>query len=139
MRPFAYPVRIEEPEPGEFIATFRDVPEAITGGATQAEALEQAADALTIALEGYLKVEAALPVASPAEAGEEVVFPTPALVARAALQSTMADQNLSGRALAQRLGKDEKHVRRILSGEATLDQVLKALRALGLRAEMTVA
>lgn len=136
MPAFHYPARIDEAAPGEFIVTFRDVPEAITGAATYAEAYELAIDALSVAIEGYLDEERALPEASPPEPGEEVIIMTPAVVARVALAVTMQDQGVTRRALAERMGKDEKQVRRILSGEASLDQAVAAMRALGLRADL---
>ena len=43
-------------EDGGFVVTFRDVPEAITQGDTLDEALHNAADALTVALDGYVGV-----------------------------------------------------------------------------------
>jgi predicted RNase H-like HicB family nuclease len=42
-------------EDGGFVVTFRDVPEAITQGGTLDEALHNAADALTVALEFYAR------------------------------------------------------------------------------------
>ncbi|MDY6924011.1 MAG: hypothetical protein SWI22_08645 [Pseudomonadota bacterium] len=50
----------------------------------------------------------------------------------------MGSAGVSNRALAERMGKDEKHVRRILSGAASLDQAVTALRALGAAPTLTV-
>lgn len=133
MRAFAYPAQIEEQAPGEFLVTFRDIPEAITGGATLAESFALAVDALGVAIEGYLIDGQAVPDPTPAEAGEFVIPLDPAIAARAALETTMLHAGVSGRALADRMGKDEKHVRRILSGAAKMDQTLEALRVLGVR------
>lgn len=139
MSSFAYPALIQEEAPGEFIVIFRDIPEAITGAPTRAEALDEAIDALSVAIEGYLAEGRALPDASSAEAGEDVVSVTPALAARVALVETMAEKKVSGRALAERLMKDERHVRRILSGQSTIEQSVLALRALGVRATLTTS
>lgn len=138
MPDYAYPALIEEAAPGEFIVTFRDVPEALTGGATLAEAANLAIDAVSVAIEGYLEAGETLPVASQAEAGEVGIPLDLRVAARLALQTEMTTIGLSQRALAERLGKDEKHVRRILSGEASLDQAVAAMRVLGLRPLMTV-
>lgn len=138
MPAFAYPARIEEAAPGEFIVTFRDVPEAVTGAATLVEAADLAMDALSVAIEGYLEADRPIPVASPVEAGDVAVPLSLAVAARVALQDAMAAGGVSRRALGQRLGKDEKHVRRILAGEASLDQSVAAMRVLGLQPQLAV-
>lgn len=138
MPAFTYPVLIQEEAPGEFIATFRDIPEAITGAPTRAEALNQAIDALAVAVEGYLAEGLDLPDASPAEPGETIVSIDPALAARVALVATMAEKKVSGRALAERMQKDERHVRRILAGQSTIEQSFLALRALGVGATLSI-
>lgn len=73
MRPITYPAQIQENAPGEFVVTFRDVPEAITSGATREHALHQALDALATAIDGYLIAGRALPEASAPETGEQLV------------------------------------------------------------------
>ena len=51
----------------------------------------------------------------------------------------MADQGLTKVALAARLGKDEKAVRRMLEPKgASLDMVFSALRAVGARPMLSV-
>lgn len=138
MSSFMYPALISEEAPGEFLVTFRDVPEAITGGSTFAESYNLGVDALSVAIEGLL--DEGSPVAAPSqiEVGEILVPLDPAIAGRVALQDLMRDQHVSGRALADRLGKDEKHVRRILSGKASLDATLDALRELGVRPALSI-
>lgn len=138
MTAFTYPARIVEEAPGEFLVTFRDIPEAITGGATFEESYQLAADALDVAVEGLLLDTRVVPSPSSAEAGEVLVPLSPAVAARLVLVSTMDQQHVSGRALAERLGKDEKNVRRILQGKATVDAALEALRELGVRPALVV-
>ncbi len=130
----SYRARIERAGPDEFIVRFPDLPEALTSGATGEEALSNAADALATAVEGYLDAGTDLP--RPLEAGpdEVAVVLDPKLAARMLLRRVMTEQNVSGRALAQRMGRDEKQVRRVLTGRgATLNLTLDALRALGVR------
>lgn len=138
MTAFTYPARIVEEAPGEFLVTFRDIPEAITGGATFEESYQLAADALDVAVEGLLLDTRDVPSPSPAEDGEVLVPLSPAVAARLALASEMDRQHVSGRALAERLGKDEKNIRRILQGKATIDAALEALRALGIRPALII-
>ena len=134
MTPMIYAAAITQAPEGDFVVRFRDVPQALTGGATREEAAGLAVDALAAALEGYLEGGLALPAASPARAGEIDVPIEPALAARAMLIAAMAEQRLSNVALAQRLGKDEKTVRRIVSGRnASFALTLAALRTVGIR------
>jgi len=139
MHPFSYPARVEEVEPGEFLVTFADVPEALTSEPTREAAIEAAADALAVAIEGYLEAGRELP-ARRAAAADEIEIPLDlAVAARALLLQEMKRQGLSKVGLAQRLGRDEKAARRILSGKgATLDLTLLALRAVGVRPGLAV-
>lgn len=139
MPAFIYPAQLDEAGPEDFIVTFRDVPEAITGASNVAEALQLAGDALSVAIGGYLDEGRVLPDATEQRSGDVMVPLSPGVVARVALEAEMERMGVSRRALAERMGKDEKHVRRILAGEASLDQAVSALRALGLRTEMRVA
>lgn len=138
MTAFTYPARITEEAPGEFLVTFRDIPEAITGGPTFEESYQLAADALDVAVEGLLLEIREVPAPSATEDGEVQVPLSPAVAARLVLASEMSRQHVSGRALAERMGKDEKNVRRILQGKATIDAALEALRALGVRPALVV-
>jgi len=47
---FAYPAILKKDAEGRFVVRFPDLPEALTDGATEAEALHEAADALSEAL-----------------------------------------------------------------------------------------
>jgi antitoxin HicB len=49
-----YAVEIEKDGSG-YVATFPDVPEALTGGDTRPETLEMAQDALFAAIQGYME------------------------------------------------------------------------------------
>ena len=131
---YAYPARLERADEAEVLATFPDIPEALTSGATDEEALANAADALAVAIEGYLDARLAPPAPREPADGEVAVALDPGVAVRMRLHQAMAEENLSGRGLAVRLGCDEKIVRRILSGKgATLEAGLDALKALGVR------
>ncbi len=134
MRALTYPASIEAEGPGDFVVQFRDLPEAITGAASAELALDLAADALAAAIEHYLDNGLEVPAPSPAVAGEHLVPIAPSSAARLLLVREMAARNVSGRALAGMLGKDEKAVRRAVAGKgASLELTLAALRALGVR------
>ena len=55
------------------MATFPDVPEAITGGKDRTEALTMAEDALATALAGYVHAQWEIPNPSQPVAGQELV------------------------------------------------------------------
>lgn len=141
MNTMIYRAYIAEEEPGCFSVRFADVPEVVTDGATLAEAVANAHDALSVALEGYLEQGRAFPAATdaavdfegaPASAHDIAV--APAVAARAILAREMKAQGLSKVSLAGRMGKDEKVVRRILAGKGvSLDLTIQALRAVGVR------
>ena len=134
MTPMTYPAAIVQAPEGDFVVRFRDVPQALTGAATHEAAAGLASDALTVALEGYLEASQPLPLASAARPGEFDVPVDPSLAARVMLIAAMTAQRLSNVALAQRLGKDEKTVRRIVSGQsASFALTLAALREVGIQ------
>ena len=59
----AYPVILEAQAEGGFVVTFPDVPEAITQGEDEEEALLYAVEALETALSFYVQARKPLPVA----------------------------------------------------------------------------
>ena len=127
-------------EDGGFVVTFRDIPEAITQGRTVDEALRNAADALTMALDGYIEAGWAFPNASPAREREHLVT-LPALVAaKLELYRRMCQTNTTRVALAQMLGVDERAVRRLLAYKhrSHIGQIEAALAKLGKRLEISV-
>ena len=50
----AYPVGLETDDDGAVLVSFPDIPEALTEGATEQEALAEARDCLIAALGGYI-------------------------------------------------------------------------------------
>ena len=68
-----YPVRLTRDEAGRYLATCRDVPEALTDGESQEEALREMGDALRVALAGYVLEGRPIPEPSPARDGETSV------------------------------------------------------------------
>lgn len=127
-------------EDGGFVVTFRDVPEAITQGATLDEALYNGADALTVALDGYVEADWAFPKPSPARPGEHLIT-LPALVAaKLELYRRMCETGTTRVALAGMLGVDERAVRRLLAYKhrSHIGQIEAALAKLGKRLEISV-
>jgi antitoxin HicB len=134
----AYPVTIEEVARADFVASFPDVPEAITGAETREQALTMAEDALATAVEHYLEIGRAVPSPKP-RAGLPLVPLDPKIAARVLLTRAMAEQGLTKVALAARMQVDEKAVRLILSGrKVSLNRTFDALRAVGIRPALAV-
>ncbi len=132
MRP--YPVKLEALENGTVMATFPDVPEAITYGTDEPDALGMAEDALVCALGFYLEKGKDLPKASPAQGRPSVVLP-PLIAAKLAIYQAMRAKKLTQRELARRMGADPKIVQRLLDLDhrSRIDQLEAALRTLGKR------
>ena len=129
-----WPVELAPQEDGSILVTFPDVPEALTEGETEAEAMEQAQDSLVAALGGYIGARRAIPRPSPARGRTTV--PLPALTAaKIALYGAMRAQGVDNTALAARLGLSEGAVRRLidLDHRSHIGQIETALHALGHR------
>ncbi len=141
---YAYPCQLTpDKEDGGLVATFPDVPEAITGGRDRSEALAMAEDALATALAGYVHEKWDIP--APSEAVDtQVSVPVPTVVAaKLALYSAMKTQRITNVELADRLGVSESAVRKLTNPDhrSHMSQVQKALRAVGrsLKVEVTAA
>ena len=139
---YAYPCQLSPDEDGGYVATFPDVPEAITGGDDRTEALAMAEDALATALAGYVHEKWDIP--SPSEPVEgQVSVPVPTVVAaKLALYSAMKVQRITKVELAHRLGVSESAVRKLTNPDhrSHMSQVQKALQEVGrkLKVEVTV-
>ena len=129
---FTYPARLQPDSTGELIVSFRDLPECLTSGANETEALIEAADALEEAIAGRIDDGEPIP-ASARRAGEHRVAVPPDMAAKAALALAFRESGLTRLALAERLGVHEKVVRRMLDPRhgTAASRIHKALRALG--------
>lgn len=87
----AYPCQITPCEGGELVVSFPDVPGALTSGYSRAEALEAAAEALSVMLAGLVEDRKAIPVPSPALDGQEIVAVDPLTAAKLEQYSAMRD------------------------------------------------
>ena len=131
---YAYPYQLAPQPEGGFTVTFPDVPEAITQGDTEKEAAAMAEDALVTALSFYTDSGEEVPHPSAAR-GRRLAYVPPLVAAKLALHDAMLAAGISNVALAQRLGIDEKMVRRLRDPlhQSKISQVDAALRALGKR------
>ncbi len=136
----SYPVTLKSYNGGQVGVFFADVPEAITAGTNEVEALDRAQDALTVALSSYLDDGRALPVPSKAKRGQLMVVVPPRVAIKLAIHEAMCEQGVTQVQLGELLGIDGRQVRRILDldHESKLSQLEAALAALGLRASVSV-
>ena len=141
MRTFVYPARFERGDkPGVLVIAFRDVPEAITQGNGERDALWQAADCLEEAIAGRIADGGAIPKASKAARGERLI-PVPApMAAKAALYLAMREAGMTNVQLARKLGCDEEEVRRMLDPRhpTKLPRIKDALDVFGKRLVVSV-
>ena len=89
MQTWAFPALIEKLGDDDFLATFPDIPEALTGAASLAEARENAADVLEEAILAYLAHGRPIPAPREPRGGEEAIILDPVTAARAALTTAM--------------------------------------------------
>ena len=137
---YTYPCELTPDEDGEFIVTFPDVPEAISGGNDRAEALRMAEDALATALAGYVHNSWDIPISNEAH-DDQVSVPVPTVVAaKLALYTAMRAQRVTKVELAERLGISESAVRKLTNPDhrSHISQVQKGLRAVDRRLEVGV-
>ncbi len=141
MRTFVYPTKFERGnKPGVLVVTFRDIPEAITQGNSEKDALWQAADCLEEAIAGRIADGRGIPKASRAARGERLI-PLPApMAAKAALYLAMKEARTTNVQLARKLGCDEREVRRMLDPRhpTKLPRIKAALEVLGKRLVVSV-
>jgi antitoxin HicB len=94
---FLYPATLKRVEEGGFVATFKDIPEAITQGETEAEALAAAREALDF----YFEDNRAVPLPSKVKSRQPVVELPASLSAKILLLNEMIQQHVRPAELAR--------------------------------------
>ena len=135
-----YPVNLEVQAEGGYVVIFPDVPEAITQGEDEDEALLYAVDALETALSFYVDSRKPLPSPSKPKRGQRTVRPSALEGAKLGVYQAMTSQGVKKSELARRLGWHMPQVDRLfnLHHASRLDQIEAAARVLGCRLEVTV-
>lgn len=130
---YLYPVTMVQDEQGLYVVTSPDVPEAITDGASQQQALREMGEALGAALAGYAIEGRDIPTPSEPEPGQRLVPVAPLVAAKLALRTALREEGMTNVALADRLGVTEGAVRRLVDPDhaSRLDRVVIALAAIG--------
>ena len=130
---FQYPAELCHAGPNEVVVSFRDIPGCHTSGEDEAEALEEAQDALEEAIAGRINREEDIPAPSPLMPGERLVAVPTDMAAKAAPLLAFRSRGLTRVPFTERLGTDEVSFRRMPDphhGTAP-SPIHKALRVLG--------
>lgn len=127
-----YPVILTK-DGSSIIAEFPDVPEAMTVGADNDNALEWAQDALVVALSGYLDDRRNIPKPSKPKSGQMTVALPPLIASKLAIYQAMQDQKVTQADLAEKLHCDARQIRRLLDLDhhSRMDLIDDALHELG--------
>ena len=127
-----YPARIQPDGKGYFVM-FPEIPEALAGGDSREDALNEARDALETAMEFYFEDARPVPMPSPPKRGQVLVALPTSIAAKVLLLNSMLEDGVTASELARRLGTTPQSVNRIvtLRHPTKIDTVSDALRALG--------
>jgi antitoxin HicB len=130
---YGFPARLEPDEEGRLVVHFPDLPEALTDGADEAEALAEAADCLSEALAGRINRGEEIPPPSRLRRGQHWVLPEAMMALKAALYSALRARKMNIADLARQLRIDERKATRLIDPRASssLIRLEAALSALG--------
>ncbi len=136
-----YPATFTADEDGGFVVTFRDIPEAITQGDTEQEAMDMAMDALITAMDFYFEEKRIVPQPSLAVEGERSVTLPMSITSKVFLLNEMIASKVTASDLARRLDTTPQDVNRLidLHHATKIDTVERAIAALGKRLELSIA
>jgi antitoxin HicB len=124
-----------------YMASFPDIPEALTVGDTYEEALEMARDALITAMDFYFEDRREVPLPRKIPKGKDAIELPASLCAKVLLLNEMVRQKVRPADLARRLHTSAQEVNRMtdLHHTTKVDSLQAALGALGKRLEMALA
>ena len=132
----SYPaILVRERDGRGYYVRFPDLPEALTGDDSVADALVQAVDCLAEALAGRIRRGDVIPAPSRVKRGQHSI-PVPLWLApKLALYLALREQGLGKADVARRLGVSETVVRRMLDPEHVTkpERIQAALTAVGKR------
>ena len=130
---FAYPATLTRDAAGRFLVRFPDIPEALTDGATEEEALREAADALSEALMSRIADGETIPEPSAVGPDQYQIAPDATVALKVALHKALSEKAVTAAALSRLLEIDHKEARRLLDPKekSKVPRLTAALAALG--------
>ncbi|WP_277189569.1 type II toxin-antitoxin system HicB family antitoxin [Caballeronia sp. BR00000012568055] len=137
----SYPVNLELDTNNSLLVTFPDIPEAITAGDDEGEALLNGLDALETAIEMYFDDKREVPMPSKPKKGQLVVNLPALTVAKVFLANEMIRQGVRKSELARRLNVHMPQVDRLLDPRhsSKLEAIEAAFLSLGKRLNISIA
>ena len=129
------------PDTGGFVVTFHDIPEAITQGDDEAEALTMARDVLIASMEVYFDEKRPVPAPSAPRKGDRLIALPASIAVKVLLLNQMLEQNVIPSELARRMATTRQEVNRLIDLKHTtrIDRIEDAMAALGRELELSVA
>lgn len=130
----AYPATLSRDAGGRILVRFLDLPEALTDGETEEDALREASDALSEALISRIVDGEDIPKPSPVGRNQYQIAPDATVALKAALHRALKEQKASAADLSRLLHVDHKEARRLLDPRepSKVPRLAEALHALGL-------
>jgi antitoxin HicB len=137
----SYPVNLELDTNNTLLVTFPDIPEAISVGDDEQEALINGLDALESAIEIYFDEKREVPMPSKPRKGQLVVSLPALVVSKVLLQNEMIRQGVRKSELARRLNVHMPQVDRLLDPRhsSKIEAIEAAFRSLGKRLNISIA
>jgi len=138
---YSYPASLESDEDGRLVVRFPALPEALTDGADEAEALSEAADCLSEALASRIVDGEEIPVPPPLAPGQYLVSPDPTVALKAALYEALRRRDMTVADLAELLDMDWHQAARLIDPKRSskLTSLAAALDAVGCTIEIAVS
>jgi antitoxin HicB len=137
---YQYAATLEPDETGRLLVRFPDLPEALTDGADQAEALREATDCLSEALASRIVDGEDIPAPAGPKADQYPVSPDPTIALKAALYMALRQHELTVADLADRLDIDWHQAARLIDPKRTskMTSLQAALNVVGCRITVVV-
>jgi len=135
-----YPVILKPDDNDTLTVRFPDIPQVITYGVNEFEALYMAQDALVTLFCGLMEDQQPIPHPSKPKKDQPTVSLPPLVTAKLAIYQAMRDQGVSEAEMCTRLHCDLRHIRRLLDldHETHLKHIEAALAELGKRLTITI-
>src|SRR5208282_2311639 len=115
---YSFPAELQRQPDGSFLVRFPDLPEALTDGATEAEALAEAADCLSEALAGRIRRGEPVPAPVAVAGDTRRVAPDATIALKAALYTGLRKKRMAVADLAHDLHIDERKAARLIDPRA---------------------
>jgi antitoxin HicB len=135
-----YPIHIELDTNGQYFVTFPDIPEAATAADTREEALLMAADALESAIDIYFDDKRMVPPPSKVKRGQQSVYLSATVAAKAMLHNEMLAKGIKKAELARRMKIAPSNIERIFHAKhgTKFETLEAAFAALDRKIEISV-